>query len=78
MDAEALQSVCSLCGFREAEPFPKMEKEYSLVRCGNCGVVRLGPIPPENELAIHHKGDYYKVPRGRLGRLLGSLIGGLL
>ena len=77
MGAEREQNpACQLCSSREAEPFLKTEEGYSLVRCGNCGVVRLDPIPSDDELATQYHGDYYRVPRDRLSRLLDSLIGG--
>lgn len=68
-------SACPLCSSQESEPFLENEKGYSLVRCGSCGIIRLDPIPSEDELAVHYGGDYYRVPKGRLGWLLDSFIG---
>jgi SAM-dependent methyltransferase len=52
--------------------------EFDLVRCTDCGVVRLDPIPTEEELASFYAKDYYAYKRpeknGRLRTFAGRLI----
>jgi SAM-dependent methyltransferase len=50
-------AACALCGSRRAEPV--FEKGgWRFVRCADCGLVSLDPLPTPAALAAHHEASY--------------------
>ena len=63
-------SACLLCGserfaalFRGSDRlYHTTAKEFSVVRCGECGLVRLDPPPPPDELGRYYPPNYWFAP----------------
>jgi SAM-dependent methyltransferase len=63
-------SVCLLCGsdqytrlFSGSDRlYRTTEKEFAVIRCGNCGLIRLDPHPPAEELHRYYPDNYWFVP----------------
>ena len=71
--ASTPEPVCILCGAREAELFQDADGPHRVVRCKQCTLVFVDPLPPTNELEQHYDEAYYsewistqKVPRETL------------
>jgi SAM-dependent methyltransferase len=71
-------SACLLCGsdrfaslFRASDRlYLTTEKEFSVVRCGGCGLVRLDPPPAPEELRRYYPANYWFSPdEGAASRL---------
>jgi len=71
-------SACLLCGseraallFRQTDRlYRTTEKQFAVVRCGECGLVRLDPQPSPEELRRYYPGSYWFAPdRSLVGRL---------
>jgi SAM-dependent methyltransferase len=63
-------SACLVCGsgrsallFRGSDRlYHTTSKEFSVVRCGECGLVRLDPQPPPEELGRYYPDNYWFAP----------------
>ncbi len=63
-------SACLVCGSAKLSPlfqasdrlYHTTEKEFSVVRCGQCGLVRLDPPPAPEELPQYYPGNYWFTP----------------
>ncbi len=71
--ASTPKPVCILCGAREAELFQDTDGPLRVVRCKQCTLVFVDPLPPTKELEQHYDEAYYsewissqKVPREKL------------
>jgi SAM-dependent methyltransferase len=71
-------SVCILCGDHAATPlfrssdrlYRTTTREFDVVRCGNCGLLRLDPLPEPAELRLYYPENYWFAPdRTAAGRL---------
>ncbi len=71
---------CILCGSAEyALLFPATDRLYrttaerfEVVRCGKCGLARLEPVPPPEELAASYPDHYWFAPDGTTAGRLGE------
>jgi SAM-dependent methyltransferase len=52
-------SRCPLCGSAPCEIVEPTEPPYSVVRCSDCDLVYVDPIPDAIELSRHYNHDYY-------------------
>lgn len=64
---------CALCG-RSQRPYLRIDGEFSLVRCGDCGLVSTSPALPENDLARWYPPEYYGRRNRRFNGLFERLI----
>lgn len=63
-------SACVLCGSASHAPlfrasdrlYHTTSKEFAVVRCGECGLVRLDPQPPPEELHLYYPENYWFLP----------------
>ena len=63
-------SACVLCGSPSFAPlfcasdrlYHTTSKEFAVVRCGECGLVRLHPAPPPEELHLYYPENYWFLP----------------
>lgn len=63
-------SACLLCGcdrfaslFRTSDRlYHTTEKQFEVVRCGQCGLLRLDPQPPPEELGRYYPKNYWYAP----------------
>ena len=63
-------SVCLLCGGAEFTPvfrgsdrlYHTTTKEFDVVRCGKCGLLRLDPLPAPEELGSYYPANYWFAP----------------
>ena len=63
-------SACLLCGSQRASPlfnasdrlYHTTRKLFAVVRCGGCGLLRLDPQPPPEELRLYYPADYWFAP----------------
>jgi len=71
-------SACLLCGGTRAAPlfrasdrlYGTTAEEFAVVRCGDCGLMRLDPPPPPERLARYYPESYWFSPdRSAPGRL---------
>ena len=71
-------SACLVCGSAGASPvfqgsdrlYHTTEKNFSVVRCSSCGLLRLDPVPPPEELPRYYPGNYWFAPdEGTASRL---------
>jgi SAM-dependent methyltransferase len=71
-------SACPICGsgsaaflFRQTDRlYGTTQKEFAVVRCRQCGLARLDPQPPREELGLYYPETYWFAPDpGLVGRL---------
>jgi SAM-dependent methyltransferase len=71
-------SACLLCGSEKSLPLVRgsdrlygtTTEQFSVVRCGRCGMARLDPQPQANELGRYYPADYWFAPdESAAGRL---------
>jgi SAM-dependent methyltransferase len=71
-------STCLLCGSKEAARlfeasdrlYGTTKRRFEVVRCGECGLVRLDPQPPPDELKQYYPDSYWFAPdESAAGRL---------
>ena len=63
-------SACLLCGSGSAAPlfrasdrlYHTTQKEFSIVRCGECGLMRMDPAPAPEELPQYYPANYWFAP----------------
>ena len=63
-------SACLICGSTDFRVlfhatdrlYHTTKKQFSVVRCGNCGLVRLDPVPTLEELPGYYPDNYWFVP----------------
>ncbi|HEY1343094.1 MAG TPA: class I SAM-dependent methyltransferase [Bryobacteraceae bacterium] len=63
-------TACLVCGSSRAAPlftasdrlYHTTAKQFAVVRCGDCGLVRLDPPPPPEELRHYYPHNYWFVP----------------
>ncbi len=63
-------SACVLCGSKQAallfeatdRLYRTTVRRFTVVRCAECGLVRLDPQPPPEELARYYPGNYWFAP----------------
>lgn len=63
---EGLAVDCIICRCRSCSPV-MLKGEYKLVKCGECGVVFVCPLPSEEEVRQLYVGSGYYYGGGRLG-----------
>ena len=51
--------ICPACRSVPSEIVEHAEPPYHVVRCANCGLVYVDPIPASDELSRHYNQDYY-------------------
>ncbi len=63
--------ACNLCGSKDFRPLLvnhdrmfRKEKEYRLVRCASCGLIRQEPIPTQQEIESFYPKTYYSLSSG--------------
>lgn len=67
------ETQCSLCGKVTAtqiltdcdKRFATDDHEYAIVRCDNCGLVRLSPRPDDQHLGSYYPGDFYSYRKNK-------------
>ena len=52
-------SLCPLCSSARCEIAEHAEPPYRVVRCSDCGLAYVDPIPAAGELSRHYNQDYY-------------------
>ncbi|MBV8902305.1 MAG: methyltransferase domain-containing protein, partial [Acidobacteriia bacterium] len=65
--------LCLLCGSGEFVPafyssdrlYGTTDRQFAVVRCGGCGLMRLEPRPSENELRDYYPAAYWFAPNGQ-------------
>ena len=73
-------SACVVCGCEESRPlfqssdrlFHTTTKRFAVVRCGECGLVRLDPPPPPEELRLYYPESYWFAPDDSAGNRLAE------
>jgi len=53
---------CDLCGSTKTKPVTtvtRFSEPFGIVRCADCGLVRMDPMPSPADLACHYDADYY-------------------
>ena len=63
-------SACLVCGGTQTSPlfrasdrlYHTTAEEFAVVRCANCGMIRLDPQPPPGELHRYYPGNYWFAP----------------
>jgi SAM-dependent methyltransferase len=61
---------CLICGSGQSVPlfrgsdrlYGTTTKEFAVVRCSNCGLLRLDPVPPPAELPQYYPDNYWFAP----------------
>lgn len=81
----SVSGACVVCGARNDFFFMEVEnthgakrlsrEKFDLIKCGNCGVVRVEPMPAEGEMWKYYNAGYYG-DGGRAKRYLERMIGG--
>lgn len=51
---------CNLCGQKNFQVIEEDEKPFRVLRCGNCGLVFVDPLPEMGKLAAHYDPGYYE------------------
>jgi 2-polyprenyl-3-methyl-5-hydroxy-6-metoxy-1,4-benzoquinol methylase len=52
-------ACCPLCGSPPGKIVERAESPYCVVKCSDCGLAYVDPIPDAKELARHYNEDYY-------------------
>lgn len=72
---------CVLCGgcslkelFAAREYITAARKQFRIVECGHCRLVRLDPMPPPEELAAYYPAEYFVVPEDEVRRRAPSFF----
>ncbi len=73
-------SQCLLCGddrasllFRQTDRlYATTGKQFGIVRCDQCGLIRLDPQPPPEELGRYYPETYWFATRPEPGRAIGG------
>jgi hypothetical protein len=45
--------VCNVCGSKDFSPI-FIQGQYAFIRCSHCGLVRLDPLPSQDDLVTHY------------------------
>ena len=51
--------ICNLCGSSHCNKQLSLQDKYSVMKCSNCGLSFLDPIPSQEELEKIYSKDYY-------------------
>lgn len=71
---QSFQTRCMACGANAQRPVLTIDDTFSLVRCGDCGLVATFPPVPPGEIGRYYPPSYYGENSRRFNALLEGLI----
>jgi 2-polyprenyl-3-methyl-5-hydroxy-6-metoxy-1,4-benzoquinol methylase len=72
--SDSVQMRCKLCGSTSRNDVLRISDAFSLVRCGDCGLVATFPPVPATEIGRYYPASYYGENNRRFNALLEGLI----